>query len=168
MKRLIVGLSDGVTAAAKVFLGACIAGIVLITLLAVWQRYVVDNPLSWVEQVSNMIFIWVVFIGSAVLYRQNLHIGVDMFLNMLGEKNREIWKWVIEAGNMLFVVVLFIYSLKLTIDVLPNTAGALDITPAYYYASAPVSCLMMMLYFLEKVVDPTKRVPEGEAGVAEF
>jgi TRAP-type C4-dicarboxylate transport system permease small subunit len=82
----------------------------------------------------------------------------------LSEKNRAIWKWVIELANLTFIIILFIYSTKLTIDVSGNTAGALDISPAYYYASAPVSCLMMMLYFLEKVVDPSKRIPEGQVG----
>jgi TRAP-type transport system small permease protein len=164
MKTVIVAICDRLTELAKLFLGSCIAAIVLITLAAVWQRYVADNALSWVEQVSNMLFIWVVFIGSAVLYRQNLHIGVDAFVMALSEKNRAIWKWVIELLNLTFIVILFIFSAKLTIDVSGNTAGALDISPAYYYASAPISCLMMMLYFVEKVVDPTKRLPEGEVG----
>lgn len=164
MKTIIVWVCDRLTDLAKIVLGGCIAGIVLITLLAVWQRYVMDNPLSWVEQVSNMLFIWVVFIGSAVLYRQNLHIGVDFFLTCLNERNRALWKWVIEALNLSFIVVLFVASLKLTIDVAGNTAGALDLSPAYYYASAPVACAMMMLYFIEKIVDPAKRVPTGEAG----
>jgi TRAP-type C4-dicarboxylate transport system permease small subunit len=164
MKTVIVAICDRLTDLAKFVLGSCIAAIVLITLAAVWQRYVADNALSWVEQVSNMLFIWVVFIGAAVLYRQNLHIGVDAFVMSLSEKNRAIWKWVIELANLTFIIILFIYSTKLTIDVSGNTAGALDISPAYYYASAPVSCLMMMLYFLEKVVDPSKRIPEGQVG----
>lgn len=164
MKTVIVAICDRLTDLAKFFLGSCIAAIVLITLAAVWQRYVADNALSWVEQVSNMLFIWVIFIGAAVLYRQNLHIGVDAFVMSLSEKNRAIWKWVIELANLTFIIILFIYSTKLTIDVSGNTAGALDISPAYYYVSAPVSCLMMMLYFVEKVVDPSKRVPEGQVG----
>jgi TRAP-type transport system small permease protein len=164
MTHLIVRLCDVVTEAAKLLLGGCIAAIVLITLGAVIFRYVLDSPLSWVEQVSNMIFIWIIFTGSAVLYRQNLHIGVDMFLFMLNEKHRAVWKWVIECLNLTFIVILFIYSLKLTLDVSSNTAGALDISPAYYYIAAPVSCLMMMLFFIEKIVDPAKRVPLGEAG----
>ncbi len=164
MKNLIVAFCDKLTDVAKLFLGSCIAAIVLITLAAVWQRYVADNALSWVEQVSNMLFIWVIFIGAAVLYRQNLHIGVDAFLMSLTEKNRARWKWVIEAANMTFIFVLFVASTKLTLDVSGNTAGALEISPAYYYISAPISCLMMMIYFIEKLVDPTKRVPVGEAG----
>lgn len=164
MKHAFVTLCDGLTALARLLLGSCIAGIVLITVAAVWWRYMLDSPISWIEQVSNILFIWVVFIGTAVLYRQNLHIGVDVFLDMLGPRNRALWKWVIELGNLLFIVILFVASLKLTIDVLPNTAGALDISPAYYYASAPVACLMMMLFFIEKIVDPSRRQPEGTAG----
>lgn len=164
MKRTFLTFCDWLTEVAKLFLGSCIAAIVLITLAAVWWRYVLDNPISWIEQVSTMIFIWVIFVGSAILYRQNLHIGVDVFLLMLSERQREIWRWVIEIGNLLFIVVLFIYSLSLTIRVLPNTNGALEITPAYYYASAPVACLMMMIYFIEKILDPARREPDGAAG----
>lgn len=164
MKAGIVKLCDLMTAVAKGILGACIAAIVFITLLAVWQRYVMDNPLSWVEQVSNMLFIWVVFLGAAILYRQNLHIGVDAFLMALNEKNRTIWRWVIELLNLTFIVLLFFASTNLTIRVMGNTSGALDISPAYYYIAAPISCLMMMIYFVEKIVDPDKRVPTGEAG----
>jgi TRAP-type transport system small permease protein len=164
MARFFILFCDKITIAAKYLIGACIGVIVLITLAAVWWRYVLDNPLSWVEQISNMIFIWVVFIGSAVLYRQNLHIGVDFFLNMLGERQQEIWKWFVEFINLSFIIILFIYSLKLTIDVIPNTMGSLDLSPAYYYVACPVSCFMMLLYFIEKIVDPRRRVPDGIAG----
>ncbi len=164
MKALIGRLSELVTEAAKLFLGACVAAIVLITLMAVWWRYVVNAPIAWIEQVSNILFIWITFVGAAVLYRQKLHIGVDMFIGMLKGRTQEVMSWAIELANLTFITILFIYSTKLSLDVLPNTYGALDITPAWFYVSAPVSCAMMMLYFVEKIVDPSKRQPEGFAG----
>ncbi|MBX9991158.1 TRAP transporter small permease [Phreatobacter oligotrophus] len=164
MPALIRTLSHWVTEVAKLFLGAWIAAIVLITLAAVWWRYVLNSPIAWIEQVSNILFIWVTFVGAAVLYRQKLHIGVDMFIEMLKGRARTVIFWVIELLNLSFIVVLFIYGLKLSIDVLPNTYGALDISPAVFYFAAPVSCGMMMLYFVEKIVDPSKRRPEGSVG----
>ncbi len=164
MKSFIVKLSDVVTEVAKAALGACVAAIVLITLAAVWWRYVVNAPIAWIEQVSNILFIWITFVGAAVLYRQKLHIGVDMFIGMLNGRAHQVMFWVIELANLTFIVVLFVYSVRLSIDVLPNTYGALDITPAWFYVSAPVACAMMMLYFVEKIVDPSKRQPEGVAG----
>ncbi|QCI66011.1 TRAP transporter small permease [Phreatobacter stygius] len=164
MKPVIGRICDAITEVAKLVLGTCVAAIVLITLAAVWWRYVVNAPIAWIEQVSNILFIWITFIGAAVLYRQKLHIGVDMFIDMLAGRARQIMFWVIETGNLGFIVVLFIYSVKLSIDVLPNTYGALDITPAWFYFSAPVACVMMMFFFVEKIVDPSKRVPEGSVG----
>ncbi|MBN8939043.1 MAG: TRAP transporter small permease [Rhizobiales bacterium] len=164
MKTVIGGLCNAITEVAKLVLGGCVAAIVLITLAAVWWRYVLNAPISWIEQVSNILFIWITFVGAAVLYRQKLHIGVDMFIDMLKGRPKQVMFWVIELGNLGFIVVLFIYSMKLSIDVLPNTYGALDISPAYFYFSAPVACVMMMFYFLEKIVDPSKRVPEGSVG----
>lgn len=164
MKAIICRACDVITDAAKLVLGTCVGAIVLITIAAVWWRYVMNSPIAWIEQVSNILFIWITFIGAAVLYRQKLHIGVDLFIESLKGRAKEVMFWVIELANLFFIVVLFIYSMKLSLDVLPNTYGALDITPAYFYFSAPVSCAMMMLYFVEKIVDPSKRQPEGVAG----
>ena len=111
-----------------------------------------------------MLFIWIVFIGAAILYRQRLHIAVDLFTEMLPARLKPFAYWMIEGLSLVFVVILFWSSLKLAIDVLPNTTGALDITPAWYYFAAPVSCAMMMLFFVEKVLDPSKREPVGFAG----
>lgn len=164
MTRAFLRVCDLVTEAGKVVIGAAMAAIVLVTLAAVWWRYVLNAPIAWIEQVSNMLFIWMVFIGAAILYRQKLHIAVDIFVEMLPARFKEAAFWIIELLSLAFIVVLFASSLKLAIDVLPNTTGALDITPAWYYFAAPVACAMMMLYFVEKILDPTKRVPVGVAG----
>jgi len=164
MNRTLTRLCDAVTEAGKAFIALCMAAIVLITLAAVIWRYALNSPIAWIEQVSNMLFIWMIFVGSAILYRQMLHIAVDFALEWLPARIRPIYFWVVEGLNLLFIVILFVYSLKLSIDVLDNTTGALDITPAWYYFSAPVASAMMILYFVEKIFDPDKRVPHGQAG----
>lgn len=161
-------LSEASTRIVKAILGAIMAVIVVITIAAVWWRYVLNSPIAWTEQVSNMLFVWMVFLGAAILYREKLHIGVDMFVNMLPVRFADIAFWAIEICNLVFIVVLFGFGLKLSLDVLPQTTGALDITPAFYYFAAPVSCALMMLFFVEKIVDPSKRVPTGHAGEFEF
>ena len=57
MKAAFGYLCDVVTKVAEVLLGAAMAAIVLITLGAVWWRYVMNDPIAWIEQVSNMLFV---------------------------------------------------------------------------------------------------------------
>lgn len=163
-RRVLTRICDAVAGAGKAFLGVCMAAIVLITIAAVWWRYILNAPIAWIEQVSNMLFIWIVFVGAAILYRQQLHIAVDVFVRMLPERMTSLIFWMIEIANLCFILILFGYSLKLSIDVLDTTTGALDITPAWFYFSAPVACAMMVLFFVEKIFDPSRREPTGQAG----
>ena len=165
---MIGAVAEASTRTVKAILGGIMAVIVVITIAAVWWRYVLNSPIAWTEQVSNMLFVWTVFLGSAVLCREKLHIGVDMFVGMLPTRFAGLAFWAIEACNLVFILVLFVFGLKLSLDVLPQTTGALDITPAFYYFAAPVACALMILYFVEKIGEHAKRVPTGHAGEFDF
>jgi TRAP-type C4-dicarboxylate transport system permease small subunit len=146
-----------ITWAAKLILGALVGAIVVITLAAVWWRYGLNAPLAWPEQVSRILFVWVTFLGAAVLYRERLHVAIDMFMAPLPRAGRRAAGWMVELLILAFNLVLFIYGLKLSIDTLDQTFGALDITPASFYFAAPVAAGMMILYFVEHIATPERR-----------
>lgn len=159
MKQALNAVCDTLSRAAANLIGILIGAIVVITLAAVWWRYVINDPISWTEQISRIFFVWVTFLGAAVLYRDKSHITIDMFLEMVPQPMKAWAVWLIEFGMLLFIVVLLFYGLKLSIDTLPHRFGALDISPASFYFAAPVSATMMLLFFIERLVDPTKRGP---------
>lgn len=152
-------LCDGLMRLTMAVLGLLIGAIVVITLAAVWTRYVMDDPLSWTEQVSRILFVWMTFLGAAVLYRQRLHITIDMFVVMLPAAPRRAVYWIVELIVLAFIVVFLVYGYRLSVTTLNQTFGALDISPATFYAAAPVASLLMVIFFIEKLVDPSKRGP---------
>lgn len=159
MSKVLSAVCDALAGLVTNILGVLIGAIVAVTLAAVWWRYVVNDPISWTEQVSRIMFVWVTFLGAAVLYREKTHITIDMFLEMIPQPFKSIMVWLIELGMLLFIVVLFVYGLKLSLDTLSQTYGALDISPASFYFAAPVSAALMLLFFVERLVDPSKRGP---------
>ena len=156
MARPLTVLCDAITSVAKLLLGGLVAAIVLITLAGVWWRYVLNAPLAWPEQVSRILFVWMTFVGAAVLYRDRLHVAIDMFVMKLPPRLQIGAMWLVELWLLLFNVVLLIYGLKLSVDTLDQTFGALDISPATFYFAAPVSAGMMILYFLERLAGPRR------------
>ena len=167
MPSLLTRLCDLITRVAKVFIGALVGAIVAITLAAVWWRYVLNAPLAWPEQVSRIMFVWVTFVGAAVLYRDRLHVAIDMFMAPLPRAGRRGVGWAIELLILAFNLILFFYGLKLSLDTLDQTFGALDITPASFYFAAPVAAAMMILYFLERIATPVRRATiEVRAGAS--
>jgi len=161
MTKLLNALCDAITGLAKFTVAMLIAGIVSITIAAVYWRYVLNAPLAWPEQVSRIMFVWVTFVGAAVLYRERLHIAIDMFMLMTSKRIQAVLFWVVDLLVMCFCGVMLVFGGKLSFDVWDNTFGALDITPASFYLAAPVSAAMMILFFVEKIFDPRKRVSSG-------
>ncbi len=157
MSSTFTKVLDAVTGVARALIGALIGAIVVITLAAVWWRYVLNAPLAWPEQVSRILFVWVTFVGAAVLYREKLHVAIDMFVIMLPKSIQRLAGWTIEILVLAFNVIFFVFGLKLSLDTLDQTYGALDISPASFYFAAPVSAAMMILYFAEELINPARR-----------
>jgi TRAP-type C4-dicarboxylate transport system permease small subunit len=157
MAALLTKSCDLIAWAAKVFIGALVGAIVVITLASVWWRYVLNAPLAWPEQVSRILFVWITFVGAAVLYRERLHVAIDMFMAPLPRGARRAVGWAMELLILAFNFVLLLYGLKLSVDTLGQTFGALDITPASFYFAAPVAAGMMILYFLERISTTARR-----------
>lgn len=154
---------DLLTRGIAILLGLLIAAIVVITMMAVWWRYVVDDPISWTEQVSRILFVWMTFLGAAMLSRERMHIAIDMFVLLVPARLQSILYWVVELTVLAFVVVFFSFGLKLSLDTWGNTYGALDITPASFYLAAPAASALMILYFIERMLDPALRRPSRPA-----
>ncbi|PTM40976.1 TRAP transporter small permease [Bosea sp. 124] len=146
----------------RVIVGGSLAAIVVITVVAVWYRYGLNNPLSWTEQVCRILFVWSVFAGATVLYRQMLHIAIDMFVLMLPQRFQTAIFWVNQALMLLIAVMMLWFGLQISIGTLGQTFGALEITPAWFYFAAPFCGALIILFWIEKLFDPQKRDPTGE------
>lgn len=64
-------------------LAGIMAAIVLIMFFQVFFRYVLNNSLTWSEEITRFLFIWVVFLGTALNIRDKWNIGVDVLVGIL-------------------------------------------------------------------------------------
>lgn len=166
MNGALTALCELLVRVAKIALGVLTGAIVAVTLAAVWWRYALNAPLSWTEQVCRIFFVWMTFLGAAVLYRERLHVAIDMFVLMLPRPARMAVLWFVEGLILVFSLVLLVYGAKLSVDTLDQTFGALDISPATFYFAAPVAGAMMILFFFELLLTPARRVALDKIGVS--
>jgi TRAP-type C4-dicarboxylate transport system permease small subunit len=158
-------ICDGLDAFSRFIVGGSILAIVIITVVAVWYRYVLNAPLAWTEQVSRILFVWSVFAGAAVLYRSVLHIIIDMFVLMLPAGGQRVLFWINHAMMFLVGVMMLVYGLQITMGTWSQTFGALEISPASFYAAGPYCGALILAFWLEKTLDPARRDPVGDVHI---
>lgn len=51
-------------------------------------RYFFASSITWAEEASRYLFIWLIFMGAITAYKENVHLGVDTLVQKLSAVNR--------------------------------------------------------------------------------
>ena len=68
---------------------AMLAATVLLTVLQVVFRYVLDDPLSWSEELARWLFVWCVYLGCAVLIGMKRHMRMEFVVSRVSAVNQQ-------------------------------------------------------------------------------
>ena len=145
------------------FCALTLAAIVLVTMFQVANRYAIQYPVGWTDEIARFLAVWVVLLGAARCARDDSHIYIDLLYNMFGPRGQ--W-WLSLIANLLFAVmigVLIWQGIKILPVVANQTAAASRITMAGVYLSVPLTSGFIAFYLLERFIDlaRTARNPQG-------
>lgn len=79
----------------------CVMGVSVVT------RYVLNNALSWAEEISRYMFVWSAFLSASLCLRRRSSIKIDMLLIVLGKPLQRI---IVILGDII-MIAFFIYML---------------------------------------------------------
>ena len=66
--------------------GALLVATLVITLIQVFFRYGLNHSLAWPEEMARWAFVWLVFLGAAMLARRSGHVAIDLIPRMLSAR----------------------------------------------------------------------------------
>ncbi|MGD0626963.1 MAG: TRAP transporter large permease subunit [Thermodesulfobacteriota bacterium] len=118
--------------------------------LQVINRYIFNNPLSWTEEASRIIFIWITFLGAFLALKSKTHISFGSFVDRyFATGTRRIISNVVNF----FILFFLFYLIGVGIEVLgkevrETTTPALDVSYSFIYSAIPLSAAMMVPYLI--------------------
>lgn len=122
-------------------------------------RFVFNSGFTLTEELSRLLFLWLIFVGSVVAMKEGTHLGVDSLVARLPRLGKVV---CVLASNalMLWVCWLFLVgSWRQTVVGLGTDMPASGISMAYHYATG----LVMSIGIAVCVVANTWRVLTGTA-----
>src|SRR3990167_977538 len=80
---MFVRLTQAVTRALELTIVACLAVMALLVFGNVVLRYGFDSGIAVSEELSRLLFVWLVLLGAILASRQHAHIGFDTLVKSL-------------------------------------------------------------------------------------
>ena len=133
----------------KIAVISCVLSIALIVSTSIFFRYVLNNSITWSEEIAKYLMVWMVFVGAPVAMVQSRHIAIEMFPNLFRPRIRALIFLIV---NLLIVLTMAFWTYRgftYTVGGMSQVMSSFDKIPlGVVFASIPFgSCIMMIISF---------------------
>jgi TRAP-type transport system small permease protein len=115
-------------------------------------RYGFNSGITFSEEVSRFLFIWMVFLGSVLMLRDNGHLGVHTFTKLLPKGGKKVCKFISDVTTLGCCVMLSIGAWKVIGMNLANIAPVSGIPLGVVYMACMVCSVGMGLLEIMSIV----------------
>lgn len=137
--------------------------LIVACVLQVFTRFVLNNSLSWTEELARYAFIWSNLLGAAICTEKNSHATVTAITDALPEKIQTVLRIFVNLIIILVAFVLVKYGWKVVMSTRMQLSPALRVSMSYVYASAPLCGLLVIFYAaLHLIENVVKLLGKGE------
>jgi TRAP-type C4-dicarboxylate transport system permease small subunit len=146
----------------------CCALLMAVMVLVVWfgvvERYFLRLGITWTEEFSRYVMIWVALLAvSCAAYRRE-HIGLILLIQRLSGTRRRMLQCSLDLVGIAFFIFLAIYGIGMTVSGQSQYATIFGITMAVPFAAVPVSAGLTAFQILMTMIrDLSTKTPSENA-----
>jgi TRAP-type C4-dicarboxylate transport system permease small subunit len=130
---------------AKIAASAVMSGIVICVTLQVVSRYVAHIQVSWTEELSRLLLLWVATVGAVLAVSTRSHFRFDLLAARLPPHARRALELAIMAITAAFLVAFLWSGILYTFDMADARSQLLGISYGIPYAAVPVAAAGMLV-----------------------
>lgn len=123
----------------------CIAGFVTLAFLQVFCRFILNDSLTWSEEMCRYLFVWMVFLGAGVGVLHRRHIIIDIVPNMIPAGVKKYYNVAIGLLIIVFTLFLMRYGLVFAQRGMRQNSPAMQIPLGYIYGGIILGALVMLI-----------------------
>ncbi|MCF8062088.1 MAG: TRAP transporter small permease [Deltaproteobacteria bacterium] len=132
-----------------IFLSCVLLSMVTLSVcLEVVLRYFFNKPQVWVIELAEYSLLYITFLGAAWGLREEAHISVDLFTNLMGPRGRVACGFVSDAVCLAVSVILLVYGTRVSWHYFSRglyNPTILEIPTAYILVVIPLGGLTLLV-----------------------
>ena len=128
-----------------------------LNILRIGMRYIWGTSWIWIPDFSRFLFIWIVFLGAAVLVGKNEHLLMDFFLGKMKPRTRRIMETIIQIGQIPLFSIMLVSGIKITRVRMRIPFDTWDFPSGWAYLAVPVSAVLMIFFSSANIYNYTTK-----------
>src|SRR4051794_17271963 len=117
----------------------------IIVFLQFFTRYVLNDSLSWTEEIARYGLMALTFIGGAVVTRKKAHIAVELVSNLMGPGPlRAALLALVDFVTLGFMALLAYFSVTIIERMHSQRMTVFDLPMSIVYGAVGLGCFMML------------------------
>jgi len=119
----------------------------LLTSANVVGRYVFSKSIFFSEEMARFLFVWVVFLGAAIIIKDKGHVAINFFAERLkGKKSGKLLEIFIGICGFIFITIVFMGGITLSKTMNIYKSPGMQIPMGYVYYAIPIGAGIMMVH----------------------
>jgi TRAP-type C4-dicarboxylate transport system permease small subunit len=139
----------------EVIVASFVAVITFLVFISAVARSI-KHPLNWAQDVSLLLFAWVVFLGADLALRKADFVRVDMLICRFPAKTQKALYYGMYLLALAFLGVVIWYGVPLSIDNSKRLFQTLGISYSWATISAPVGSILLSITIVLKLISHWK------------
>lgn len=129
------------------------AAIFVVMLAQIWFRYVQGGSIMWSEEICTMGLVWVVFLGSVSLVRDQAHVRVPLVVDSMPLRLRQPLQALALVVTMAFLVFLAWLGFDAFSQDFHRTSPMLGISTRWIKLAIPFGAVLMAVLTLVAIAE---------------
>ncbi|GHV21475.1 C4-dicarboxylate ABC transporter [Spirochaetia bacterium] len=135
----------------EILVSAFIAFITFLVFASAVAR-TVKHPINWAQDISLLLFAWVVFFAADVALRRADFVRVDMLVTRFPAKVQKILYYIMYGISIVFLGVLVRFGIPLSMDNSKRLFQTLGISYSWATISVPIGAILLTITIVLKLI----------------
>lgn len=131
---------------------ALLVAIVSLTFTQVICRYLLARPLIWSEEITRLCFVWLVFLGAAILSGRGELLSISLAEDAMSRAGRRLMERLWAAFGVIFFFALSLASVDLMRISMGQVSPTTGLPAAVNYCAPLIGALVGMLLSAARVL----------------
>ncbi len=134
----------------KYLIIAIVAVIAVILIAAVVYRYGLGSAISWAEEASKYLMVWLTFLGTPIALRNFGHINIDLLYKILPPRLQQFLYFIVSVIICITMSIVFVKGMSFAEMGARQVASSFNLAMWYMYIVVPVGAGLTTLVAIEQ------------------